>query len=252
MIETGLASVTFRRLTIAEVATIAVEARLQAIEWGGDVHVPPGDVRAAEEALTQTSKRGLRVASYGSYYRAADSPPDTFKDVLASAAALGAPRMRVWAGKHGSGLTSATERSEVVDDLRRITEQASAAGILLATEFHSETLADTIGSTLELLDAVPGLWTYWQPPIGVSAPSSRAAVVALSSRLAGVHCFSLRADRSIQRLAEGAEIWTPVLAELSAKDRKIDVMLEFVIDDDPAALYQDAECLRSWLTDIKV
>ena len=38
----GVCSVTFRALSVEEVAQLAASAGVQAIEWGGDVHVPPG------------------------------------------------------------------------------------------------------------------------------------------------------------------------------------------------------------------
>jgi hypothetical protein len=43
----GLVSVTFRKLAPAAIVELAVKAQLRSIEWGGDVHVPHGDVRAA-------------------------------------------------------------------------------------------------------------------------------------------------------------------------------------------------------------
>ncbi|MEZ5208343.1 MAG: hypothetical protein R2690_15535 [Acidimicrobiales bacterium] len=63
----GLCSVTFRALAVPAVVDLAAEAGLEAIEWGGDVHVPPGDVRRAAAAAQATLATGLRVGSYGSY-----------------------------------------------------------------------------------------------------------------------------------------------------------------------------------------
>ena len=42
MIGSSLCSVTFRALTPEEVLELAARAELDAIEWGGDVHVPCG------------------------------------------------------------------------------------------------------------------------------------------------------------------------------------------------------------------
>ena len=42
---TGLVSVTFRDKTPAEIVSEVKKAGLDAIEWGGDVHVPHGDVK---------------------------------------------------------------------------------------------------------------------------------------------------------------------------------------------------------------
>ena len=93
---TGLTSVTFRQKSAAQIAALAAEAGLEGIEWGGDVHVPPGDAAAAASAARLTREAGLRVTSYGSYYHAL--PQEDFAPVLRSAAALGAPVVRIWAG----------------------------------------------------------------------------------------------------------------------------------------------------------
>ena len=67
--KTSVASVTFRNKRIAEVAELARRAGLDAIEWGGDVHVPPGDLEAAQTALRLAESLGadavvgLRYAS---------------------------------------------------------------------------------------------------------------------------------------------------------------------------------------------
>ena len=45
--KTSVASVTFRRKSVCEVAELARRAGLDAVEWGGDIHVPPGHAQAA-------------------------------------------------------------------------------------------------------------------------------------------------------------------------------------------------------------
>jgi 3-dehydroshikimate dehydratase len=44
MIHPGLVSVTFRKLTPVEVAGLVKKGGLKSIEWGGDIHVPHGDL----------------------------------------------------------------------------------------------------------------------------------------------------------------------------------------------------------------
>lgn len=46
-VKTGLVSVTFRQKSVEEIAALTAEAGLSGVEWGGDVHVPPGDREAA-------------------------------------------------------------------------------------------------------------------------------------------------------------------------------------------------------------
>src|SRR5689334_25420235 len=94
----GVCSVTLRACSIDDVVAVAAGAGLECIEWGGDVHVPPGDLAAARHARQTTLAAGLRVASYGSYWRCSGD----FGPVLATARELGAPRVRIWAGETGS------------------------------------------------------------------------------------------------------------------------------------------------------
>jgi hypothetical protein len=51
--------VTFRSLEPAEIVKLADRAGLDGIEWGGDVHVPHGDVTKASEVYKMTSSMGL-------------------------------------------------------------------------------------------------------------------------------------------------------------------------------------------------
>src|SRR4051812_32305936 len=74
---TGLCSVTLRRLAVPEVLAAAAAAGLECIEWGGDIHVPPGDSALARQVGAATADAGLQVASYGSYFRAG---PETLTD----------------------------------------------------------------------------------------------------------------------------------------------------------------------------
>ena len=46
---TGIASITFRQLTAEQIIALCRENALQSIEWGGDVHVPHGDIAVAEK-----------------------------------------------------------------------------------------------------------------------------------------------------------------------------------------------------------
>ena len=103
----GLVSVTFRQLSPEGIIDLCASSGLQAIEWG-DVYVPPGDDRVASRVGEMTRRAGLSVAAYGSYYRLAASEASPFEEVLASAEAMGAPAIRVWAGNRGSADTDET------------------------------------------------------------------------------------------------------------------------------------------------
>lgn len=106
--KTSVASVTFRRKSVCEVAELARRAGLDAVEWGGDIHVPPGNAQAARAALHCTRENGLTVSAYGSYYRA--GAEEDFGPVLETALSLGCRVIRVWAGRQGSALCTQEER----------------------------------------------------------------------------------------------------------------------------------------------
>lgn len=253
MLRPGLVSVTFRQLAVERIVALAVEARLEGIEWGGDVHVPHGDLAAARNARRMTRDAGLEVAAYGSYYRAgeADSPP--FEAVLASAVELGAPTVRVWAGQKASAAADVGYRSGVVEDLQRIAGMGAGAGVEIALEFHKGTLTDTPGSTVEFLEAVgrANVSTYWQPPEGMGVAECLAGLGVLVSKISNVHVFqwTVEEGRTVAHaLAEGAGAWRSYFgkfANLNAGQHW--VMLEFVRDDDYLQFLEDAKTLHEIL-----
>ena len=249
-IRSGLVSVTFRQLAPEEVIPLAAQAGLDGIEWGGDVHVPHGDIEQARRVRRRTLDAGLAVASYGSYYRVGDVEPCPFEAVLATALALGAPLIRVWAGKRASAEADAGYRERVVSDARRIGELASQSGIHIAFEFHVGTLADGLDTTLQLLRAVAhnNVKTYWQPPLGSLLADNLAAIAAISPWLANVHVFHWGpTPREQMALAEGAAVWLPYLRRIAAAPGERFAMLEFVKDGAPQSFVADAATLLSWL-----
>ena len=262
----GLVSVTFRQLAPADIAKLAADTGLRAVEWGGDVHVPVGDLRTAERVRALCADHGLAVASYGSYFRpGSDAAPD-FAPVVETAAALDAPSIRVWAGRVGSREATERQRADVVDGLAQAVTHAAEHDVRVALEFHPGTLTDTVESTLALLDEVrvlvgpsgSAVWTYWQPGRGTPTPAEACDEVrALGRRLTTIHVFSWSADGARLPLAGRADLWQGVLAELRdgpEAETRTDAeagtrfaLLEFVRDDDPETFRQDAETLLGWL-----
>ena len=76
MIRGGLVSITFRKLSARAIIELVTRADLTGIEWGGDVHVPHGEINTAREIAQMTQAAGLLVAAYGSYYRVGVSEAD--------------------------------------------------------------------------------------------------------------------------------------------------------------------------------
>lgn len=241
----GLCSVTYRALPADRVAALAADSGLAAIEWGADVHAPPDSPITLDRVRELTLARGLAVAAYGSYFRAGPHGEREFLPVARAAARLGAPRVRIWSGDTGSAQTDPDRRREVVAATRAAAMVAADHGLRLGFEFHGGTLTDTVDSTLRLLEEVdrPVVATYWQPPVGAADDEAVAGLRRLLPRVCAVHVFSWWPETERLPLAARGELWRRALAELAMLPRRVDALLEFVPDDDPAALPTEAATL---------
>lgn len=251
MILPGLVSVTFRQLSPAEIVGLVRQAGPAGIEWGGDIHVPHGDLARARAVRALTTGAGLAVAAYGSYYKAAHSEDQglPFARVLETAVTLGAPVIRVWAGPAGSAETPAATRARVVADLDRVAGLAAAAGVQVAAEFHGGTLTDTNESAARLLAEVPhpNFRAYWQPSVNYDDPACLAGIDLIGPRLSHVHVFHWETVRNRRPLAEGADRWAKFLRRIAAAPGDRYALLEFVEADAPASFLRDAATLTAWL-----
>ena len=249
MIATGLCSVTLRALPALRVLDLAAAAGLARIEWGGDVHAPPGDAHTARDLRAAGLDRGVAVASYGSYFRPGPHRCADAAAVLATAAALGAPRVRIWAGDVGSAAATAEQRRTVVAQTRAAAARAADAGIRLAFEFHAGTLTDDPGSALRLLADVdhPAVGTYWQPPEGAADDAAVDGLHAVLPWVDAVHVFSWWPGNVRLPLAAREPLWRRAFDVLGGTGRDIDALLEFVTDDDPGAVARDATTLAGLL-----
>ena len=248
MIETGLVSITFRQLNVEEVIRATVEAGLQGIEWGSDVHVPVGDLEHARKTRELTEAAGLKVFSYGSYYRAGDNgdPQKDFAPVLETACALGAPVIRVWAGSKWSWKAGEAYWDKVVEDSRIIGDMAAEKGIKICFEYHGWTLTDNRFSAQELSINVgrENVRLYWQPNFCLTTEENLLALDMLLPRVENIHCFFWNARGERFPLAQGSECWEKFAQLIKADGGDHRLMVEFVKDATPEQLLQDAEALR--------
>ena len=243
---TGLTSVTFRQKSAAQIAALAAEAGLEGIEWGGDIHVPPGDTAAAASAARLTREAGLRVTSYGSYYHAL--PQEDFAPVLQSAAALGAPVVRIWAGDRPWEQLSEAERETLAASVRDDARDAAREGIALSFEYHRGTATQTRAGALALLEAVgePNVRTYWQPNPDITQGEQLAEIDCLLPYLSHIHVFTWTGANIRHPLAEGEARWQEYLSAIRRAGGSRFLLMEFVRDDSEADFLADAAVLRRW------
>jgi len=248
----GLCSVTFRKLSVKEIIALVKKAKLKYIEWGGDIHVPHGDMQKASEVKQLMQVAELKTAAYGSYYRVGEREAElSFAAVLATAKALGAPSIRVWAGTKGSSEASESYFEDVVKDAKRIADLASQENISISFEFHRDTLTDTNEATLNLLDACnhPNIYSFWQPPHYQSQAYRAEGLKAVLANLTNIHMFYWPEPGIRRPLREAKEEWQHYLAIAQTSLKQHPVMLEFVENDSPEAFLRDAKTLLEWLDD---
>ncbi|MDR3709193.1 MAG: TIM barrel protein [Capsulimonadaceae bacterium] len=244
----GLVSITFRKLIPADVVTLVSKAGLFGIEWGGDVHVPHGDVKTAATVRRLTEAAGLSTTAYGSYYRVGGDDSPEFDAVLDTAVALGAPVIRVWAGNRDSADADEAYVDHVAADAHRIADLARAAGIIVAFEYHRGTIADKASATFALLARAnhPALRTLWQPSVTETVTERLASLEAVSEILAHVHVFQWKATDRLP-LSDGDAEWRNYLDILVKRGVPASLLIEFVAGDEPEAFLADARTLRNWI-----
>ena len=240
----GVCSVTFREKSLEELVDLAAQAGLDCIEWGGDFHVPPGEEAIARRAAALTWERGLQVSSYGSYYRGRGE----FAPVLASALALKAPVIRVWAGEQPWEACSWEERQRLGQAFRQAGEQAAQAGVDLAFEYHRGTATQTLRGARELLELVdlPNVGCYWQPNPDISQQERLRELEGLGRWLKHVHVFAWTGANVRHPLAEGEPEWAQYLDRIRQVPGDRSLLLEFVREDREEAFLEDAAVLRRW------
>lgn len=248
MLSKGLVSITFRKLEPIDIVKLVSQAGLRGIEWGGDIHVPHGNIERVREVAKMTRDYGLEIAAYGSYYRVGCEGNEgipTFAKVLETAIELGAPVIRVWAGDRGSAQADEKWWQQVIEDSRRIADMAAKHNVIIAYEYHGGTLTDTNDSAYKLISEVnhPNIRTYWQPPVGQDELSRMEGLKQISPWLQNVHVFHWRV-RERRPLDEGKNEWSKYIELVKDLDGHHFAMLEFVKDDDPQQFLKDAKVLK--------
>ena len=243
--KTGLISVTFRPLGRNKITELAREAELDSIIWGGDVHVPHGDLAAAKEAKELCLGVGIDTDVYGSYYKLAD---DGYETVFDTASALGSSVVRIWAGPKGSADTSEDERAVITERLARAADAAKARGLTLAFEYHGGTLTDNVESALRLLHEADreNVRLHWQPNQYRDFEFNVRALELAVPYVDAVHVFAWRGNDKFPLSTQERE-WRTYFDILAKHGSCKLAALEFVPVECRDDLMRDAETLKKIL-----
>ena len=266
----GICSVTLKQCSAEQVVEFLVESGLDAVEWWGGEHVPPGEVEIAREVGRLTREAGKVVSSYGSYYRVGASPADglSFESVLDSACALGAPTIRVWAGVKNREDCSADEVAVVIEDALRIADLAADQGVSITFEFHGGSLTNNNANTVRLSEELkhPNIFFSWQPPHGFTQAHCCEGLQSLLGRLSTVHVYHWtigsyeknlysEAEQRLKwpddyhrhPLEDGQSRWAAYIEIIRQSARAHPVLLEFVKGDSLEQARIDVTTLKELL-----
>lgn len=250
MFETGLVSISFRDKSPQTIITEVCRAGLGGIEWGGDVHVPPKNLENARMVGEMTRAAGLKVISYGSYYRLGCSanPGRDFRAVLDTAYALGTAVVRIWAGNKGSSEVTQEQLERLREEAFELALMADGYGIDIGLECHHGTLTDTWQSSLDFLRKVnhPRLKMYWQPNQFKSVEYNKKAAEVIAPYSINIHVFHWDAEKRYP-LEEGEGVWKLYLQPFLSTGKKYGLLLEFMHDNRIESLMETSKTLLKWL-----
>jgi len=249
MLKSGLVSISFRNLTTDEIIKMVRVAGLDSIEWGGDIHVPHGDVLIASKVRQECDLAGINCPSYGSYYKVGEykNPKSEFKKVLESAIYLNSEKIRVWAGTKATTEADIDYWEIIIKELRLICSMAANEGKDIALEYHAKTLTDNYHDTMKLLAKtdIDNLTTYWQPPVGLTHEENLRDIRILKNHISNIHTFTWH-GRERMSLFEGNDNWKEYFELINTWQTRY-CMLEFIKDDSIEGFYGDATVLKELL-----
>ncbi len=246
IVNKGLCSVSFRLLSVEEIIRQVKENGLNCIEWGGDVHVPVNDTENAERVRKLTLEAGLKILSFGSYYKCESA--EGFEAVSKAAELLGARIIRIWAGTKDAEQYSQEEFSRLISVVRQCADIAKTRKQSLAFEFHFGTYNNSPTNAKRLLKAVDreNVKTYWQPMYWRDYESNEGeidinvkSIKELYDDIVGVHIYGWKKYQRFP-LVEYLEKW-------KAYDKALpdtNGYLEFFLNDKIEQFMEDAKVLR--------
>jgi hypothetical protein len=219
MVRIGISSSALLRKKPAEIVALAKDLGFDGIEWAGDPHCGEGDLATAAEVMMATLRAGLTIASYAPVYRVTSGGGSGigFPSILATAAAINAPFIRVYAGV--APLPIGAARAALLDELRSLGDEAGRKGIGLVLSPGARTCMETWTEALSLCDEVshPFVGLAWEP---LAEEKNGEGLEALVD---DPRTFRLLRARRVHRsgrsrpLSEETAYWTRVFEAFEAK-----------------------------------
>lgn len=240
--ELGVCSVSFRKESIEDIIDAVQKARLSAIEWGSDVHVPAGDRKKIETAVTMMENAGIRCSSYGTYFRLGETDLRELPRYIETASALGTDILRLWCGTKSGIEMSGSEREALLSECEKAAEIAEKYDVTLSMECHKKTFTERAEDAVRLMEAVgsPHFRMYWQPFQWLGEAENCRNAKAVSPYTTNIHVFNWKEEEKLP-LREAEHTWQKYLNCFSGRHT---LLLEFMPDGRLETLAEEAAALR--------
>ena len=240
----GFTSVSLRSYTIEEVVAIAEKSGAEIIEWGSDFHIKT-EVDA-EKAKKLCDKIGLKINSYGTYYRTGCFDKNEWEMICRIADIMNAKYIRAWLGTKGSSETSKEEYSMLIKDALNMADTAEKYGLTICHECHHHTFNDTTEASLRFLNDVKkdNIRTYYQSwyhdEIGDRDKFNR-----LFSYVQDVHISFSELVKFQKGYKKDEKYIEKILSWLKALDFSNNIIIEFTEHNNDIDLINDVKKLKA-------
>lgn len=243
---TGIVSVTFRQCTPEEIIRRCKAAGLDGIEWGSDVHIKAGETAYAAEIAGKCKSEGLKIHSYGSYWKGLEA--EGFEEIVETAAALKAPNIRIWAGAKNSEDVSGDERKILISNFQYAADLAKEHKMTISFEYHGGTLTNNADSAIQMIKEIDrdNVTLYWQPNQFKDIEFNLEALKKVLPYVSNIHVFNWNGGKKLP-LADGRDQWERYIDILRRDGKLHGMFLEFVPDDLEENLYSSSETLKDFL-----
>ena len=241
MFVTGLTSISFRNLSVDEIIRLTRESGLKAIEWGSDIHAPKDNAPLLKDIREKMERAGLYTSSYGTYFRIGESSLADLPDYICAASILGTKILRLWCGRKNYEDMDEAERKRIIEEAGLAASIAEQHGVVFCVECHKNTFTSCLFGALRLMETVnsSAFRMYWQPSLLLDEAGNTEYADKISKYTQNIHVFNW-SEKGRIKLREGFSAWQKYLSFFDGTQH---LLLEFMPDNSPASLAEEAEAV---------
>ncbi|HPE37634.1 MAG TPA: TIM barrel protein [Spirochaetales bacterium] len=250
MVNAAISSAAFLGAPTSSILKEARAAGITAVEWSSDHGVEAGDLDAAGRVMLDTLRAGLCNASYATLFRAGVHSVDRFKTLLATARALQAPYIRLWAAPKSDDVDA--DAAFFAEAARTLANISAESGVTLCFGLAQGSAMDSYERAVELMGAAdhPFVKLCWEPLPGVSFDAAMEYFGQLKGRVGILCARSAGAVATNRLLRDKDEDWLLYLDAFDEQGGSPDMVRYVVIrafkDGQLTNLADDARLLRTW------